>query len=286
MTARNRYTTAIVLSSLILSACGSSKKTTGDAATLPHLYLENVVADGNDADWKTAQLQYNKTAKTVYAISNDKEAIHLLLRFADQAQQAKVMRAGLEVWLDPKGGKKKTISVKYPLKNSLPPGEAPEAGMRPQQDGQRPDMNDMREKMLLEKNTIVLAGFKTEQNGTFNIRQSINVKAAIKYEKSDLVYELTIPYSALDEPLNFDKPLSMGISIKGMEMPSRGNGGGGMSAGGGMRPGGGGMGGGMGGRGGGGGMGQRGGGQAPGGGQREDMSQENSFWVKFALVKK
>ena len=50
-----------------------------------------------------------------FGVQNDERFVYVCLRAADRRAAAQILRAGLIVWFDPKGGKDKVLGVHYPL---------------------------------------------------------------------------------------------------------------------------------------------------------------------------
>jgi hypothetical protein len=264
-------TTAIV-SLILLESCGSSKKTGSSSGTAEDNYSRQLtpVIDGKMDEWGETLL-YDNDTKCIYAIANDNSALYIAIKSADRIQQMKIVRGGMEIWIDNKAKKKKSIGVKFPLGGGnmpMPTGRASGSGQ---------DSKEMRQQMKLQMLRMDLTGFKEDLNGLHDVYSNMQIKPVIDWDNKDnMVYELVIPFAALDETVRADlNNISIGIFIKGLKMEQ--GSGGGMPAGG---PPGGGM------RGGGGPPGgMRPGGGMPDQGQMEKMSKENSFWTKYTIAK-
>ena len=273
------FITAIV-SLILLESCSSSKKASSSSGSSEDKFYSRrltPVIDGKMNEWGDALLFDNST-KCIYAIANDDTALYIVIKAADRTQQMKIVQGGMEIWIDDKAKKKKSIGVKFPLGGgsmSMPAGRTNSSGQDSKEIRQL-----MRQQMKLKMLREELTGFKEGFNGSYDVYSNVRVKPVIDWDDNDnMVYELVIPFATLDETVRANlNNISIGIFIKGLKMEE--GSGGGMPAGG---PPGGGM------RGGGGppggGMRPGGGGGMPDRGQMGDMSKDNSFWTKYTIAK-
>ncbi|MFI5148186.1 MAG: hypothetical protein ACHQRM_00520 [Bacteroidia bacterium] len=243
-----------------------------------------VVADGNPQEWEIPLRFYDGKSKLAYTISNDLENLYICIRMTDDASQVKVMKAGMQIWIDTTGGNKQTTGILFPQR----PPQIPETGARTGSSetggGNRtsrtdagnhsPAMAKMRNSFQKDYKEMMLTGFKAPIRGSVPLSNDFGLQVGInwdanKYDSSYImIYEAVIPfrtfYHAKLTQADSLKPLGITILVNAVPHPP--SQGGGQHAGG-NRGGGGGMGGGMGGGGmRGGGMG--GGGRRGGGGGR------------------
>lgn len=219
---------------------------------------------------------YDKESKVMYAISNDAQSVIVSLKIGDPLQQMKLMRNGLEVWVDYKGKTNKKTGIKYPLPSS---GGFQQQGMQAPRNSnpdETPSIRPMIELLMATKREVELVGFKEELNGKFDITGIKTINIGIGFgEKDTILYQCSIPFSAFAQALDFSRTFSVGIVLKGMERPDMNGagmpGGGGPPAGA-MMSSGGGMGGGR----------MRGmGGGMPDMREMEKMFSDNIIWQKI-----
>lgn len=278
------YLLSLMFASILIISCGGSKTATGttEANSKPtgENYTTNKLTptiDGQITEWADSLFTYDNTAKIRYAVANDASNIYVAIISLDRMQQMKMVNGGTEIWIDSKVKKNKSLGVKYPIGGEEM--KMPERTSGQQQPNPEQMKIEVRSKMI----RMELLGFKTDFNGQQSIYSPSQVNPVIDWNKQgDMVYEIAIPYNALQEEDAANiKNISVGIIIKGMQMPNMSGGGmpGGGMPGGGM-PGGGAPGG-----------GRPPGGGMPGGGSRPDMSQmenmskENTIWTKYTVVK-
>jgi hypothetical protein len=268
-------TTTIVLL-IFLQSCGSSKKTVSSSAAPEEKYYSRrltPVTDGKMNEWGDT-LAYDNSTKCIYAVANDDSALYIAIKASDRMQQMKIVQGGMEIWIDDQAKKKKTTGIKFPLGGGKM--EMPSSGSSAGGQNAKEMAKQMRLQMKLKMLSMELTGFKEHLNGLQSVYSNVPVKAVIEWDdKDNMIYELAIPFAALDQQVNADlNNISIGVFIKGLKMePGPG---GGMPAGGppagGMRPPGGGM--------------RSGGGGMPNQDELENMSRDNSFWTKYTIAKK
>src|ERR1700755_2334652 len=76
-----------------------------------------VVVDGNAGEWGELNL-YDEDTKLFFAIGNDSNNIYLCFENTDQANQMKMMRAGMKISLTTKGKNKHDATIEFPLPQS------------------------------------------------------------------------------------------------------------------------------------------------------------------------
>lgn len=245
----------------------------------------NIVVDGNAKEWGDSLRYYNAEKKFNYSIANDKDNLYMAIIIKDHFDQMKILHAGVTFSIDPKGKKKETYSLTFPLTvggQQLPPVQKDDNGEVTKED---------REELVRERITtlrgIKVTGFKDIEDDMITTSNTYGIKAAINYnDNGDLVWEAAIPLSFFHTDDLTKNEWAFNFKINGLTKPSAhpdseqgpGQNGGGFGGGGG-RGGGHGGGGGRGGHGG-----NRGGAQQGDTGQGE-MFKSEDFWEKFYLAK-
>ena len=92
---------------LFTTGCRSDK-------VISHWKDHPITIDGDQSDWQTGYLWVAKGKPVTMGVSNDESYLYLTLSTSDQELMLKALRLGLIVWLDPTGGTKKTLGIKYP----------------------------------------------------------------------------------------------------------------------------------------------------------------------------
>jgi len=273
---------------------------------LDSMWLDRqITVDGDDGDWQGAKL-YVEDWPIDVGVLNDGEYLYLCMTTADRDLQTEVLMRGLELWMDPKGGRRKAVGIRYPQgmaarhSEGVEPEEfgpggpgmrRPGAGSRGGSRGGPGQYDPERFKAAMQRLgaslDILLLESEDDEGRREAMRKDDPLQVRIAYDRGRLVYEARIPLRSAENPLSVIQVsagdrVGVGFKTAEMDMSSmmaqrrRGRGGGmggdgmpGGGLGGGKMPGGG-MGGGM-----------RGG---PGGGMR---AMEASFekWGAVQLAK-
>ncbi len=242
-----------------------------------------MVADGKPTEWKTPLKYYDEKSKLQFAISNDLKNMYFCIRATEKETQTKILRAGLQLWIDTTGNNEHSIGVLFPLSSSTIKSTNKE--QEPQIRVKSPDVSGFKNRFLNGYKEMELSGFKTGINGIGPINSKWGIVTSINWDSAEIMtYEAIIPFNTFykDSITVHDSLKLMGVSLvlNGLTMPEtkhEDTGGGGSRGGGGMH-GGGGM------RGGGGG-GHRGGGTSGGGGYQGSnyLYEKNTIKKIFQL---
>ncbi len=262
-----------------LSAQGTQNNLQGPPA--------NINIDGDLKDWGDSLRYYNEEKKLNYALANDKDYLYAAIRVSDRLDKMKVLNAGITLSIDPKGKKKDSFMLTFPL---AAPDEKPEFARPKDDNGEitQVDRDELMRERITKLRYIKVVGFKDIEGDMITTSNTYGIKTAINYDANgDLVYEAAIPLSFFHAGNDaFKSEWAFNFKINGFQRPA-GPGGAeqeGGSFGGGGRGGRGGMGGGRGGRGGRGGMGG-GAGRGVAGGAGE-IAKSVDFWEKYYLSNK
>ncbi len=81
----------------------------------------DIRVDGSDEEWRGQTLPVKKEHFSL-GIMNDGEWLYICLPTKDVGTKAQIDTAGLVVWLDPEGGKKRRFGIHFPVPNPPQPG--------------------------------------------------------------------------------------------------------------------------------------------------------------------
>ena len=207
------------------AACGAFQRFSA-LSRVPEL---PVVIDGKIYDWR-GKLYVIEDVPVAFGFLNDKENLYVCLLAEDAETRTQILRRGLTVWIDPRGGRAKTLGIKFPIGQTpgqrAPAGEKAEAGTGVAPEGR---MNELE---------IIRSDERTSQRMSLDQARGIEVTAVPS--ASQLVYELKIPLLATGEGAiavgaEPGKTIGVGFEMgKFQESPrpgGRGGGGGGMTGG-------------------------------------------------------
>lgn len=256
-------------------------------ATMPQYHLKpapkNIIVDGSIKEWGDSLSYYSPEERLHYAITNNKDTLYLAVKIYDRSEIMRILNAGLTFSIDPKGKKKETYSLTYPLNvqggSSIPfnrnPGE--------NEGVSKEERNELLQEKLTRLRGIKVVGFKDIEDDMITTSNTYGIQTAINYDEAgNLIYEEAIPLKFFHADNKTE--WAFNIRINGIQRPKPTENSNGENEGGGGRRGGmgsGGMGGG-GGRHGGGGS-RHSGGQS-GGDNGGEMAKSVDFWRKFYLA--
>jgi hypothetical protein len=180
----------------------------------PSCYKEGIIVNGNSSEWENSLFSYSKTAQVNYGIVNDTSAFYICIRIADEPEQMKVLRSGIEIRFNSKGKKKAEATLHFPI------GGRTDIGGR-LDPGNRQDRKTMHLMFLLQMQDMDLNGFKNGVNGFQNIKSGKNgVLAAVNWDSANvMVYEARVPFNVFVQDVRSAEPLAVGIVIKGAPKP-------------------------------------------------------------------
>lgn len=227
----------------------------------------DIVVDGRSMDWLDT-LTYVEEFNVSVGITNDTDYLYICAVVENPLVRMQVMRQGLTVWFDPKGGRKKTMGIRFPLGSQ---------GMRerPAEFGEEPDIEKLQRMFPMSFNELEILGPGRKEKRRMRKAEAKGIDVTMSVSSGKLVYELKIPLmNRSDRPyaINVQPGSSFGIGIETSpridmgQSPRRKTGGMRRPAGGGNS-----------------GMGGRGGmGQMPGGG-RPGMPKNLKLWLSVSL---
>jgi len=149
---------------------------------------------------------------------NDDSTLYIALTTYDKQAIMQVLR-GLTIWIDITGKKNKSFGIKYPLETEV--FELRDINSR--NTGQNEDFEYLIHQRLLQQNDLIVIDDGIQQYQR-NDSSDDNIKAMMKYNEGDLVYELKIPLAEFY--LASADIISIGIEsveMKIPEMPNRGS---------------------------------------------------------------
>jgi len=265
-----------ILAGMILTACSPK------IADKISWQSNPVIIDGKAVEYQHMRNYINET-KMVYSLSNNSKNLYLCLKTSDEIMQRKIIRAGMEIWIDTTTKAKKQIGILYPLPNShkmnLGEMQVPVNNER-----KMPDITKMKQMFTLEQTSMQLVGFKHNISGLRHLEDNSGIKVKLNWDSTNtMIYEVVVPLKTFySEPVsNSDstKSFNLTIEVNGIAMPKMPLGdrpGGGDDPGGGMQGGG-----------------MQGGGMQGGPphgsnsmGNMSTMTEKNTFTKKFRLAVK
>ena len=172
-----------------------------------------IVADGNDCDWKSYNKYYDKDTRTMTGFVNNENDLYIFMSSHDQRIKRQILESGLTVWFDPEGGKEKKLGVRFPvgmphfMRNPMVPDRLDRIL---HQSEKMSDIECQRELQLLgpgegEQKTLLASDVH---------KYDINVM--VREIEGNFVYELKIPLTLKDQigyavKTDFTKSIGVGF---------------------------------------------------------------------------
>ncbi len=188
----------------------------------------DVTIDGNCDEWPQPFNFYNGETKLQYRIANDTSNIYICFKVTDQQAQMKMMRAGINVWIDPKGKKKESTGIHFPMKQdrsatgetAMPPSE--QSAQIPGQALPKHDFRNFKARAASKQITMKVQGFAGVPGEVIGIKNSTGILAAFSWDTLDILcIEYQIPIAlALQHPFTATdtiKPLGIGFVVNALE---------------------------------------------------------------------
>jgi len=153
----------------------------------------NIVVDGSIKEWGDSLRYYNSEKKINFAIANTKDTLYMAIRVNDRSEQTRILKAGLTFSIDPKGKKKETYSLTFPLNVG---GTAPKTDFSNIGDVSPQERAELQKERLTTLRGIRCVGFKDIEDEMITTANTYGIKAAVNYDDNDyLVCEAAIPMS-------------------------------------------------------------------------------------------
>ncbi|MFT3678802.1 MAG: hypothetical protein QM791_00930 [Ferruginibacter sp.] len=192
-----------------------------------------VKVDGDSREWVQPFKYYDATTKLFFAFANDDQNLYLCFQVPNEAEQIKIMRAGMEVTITARGKKKIKGTLTYPFlqENDTLPGEQPGKDEKTGNDhkwqtGIKGDHSKWKGKIKAE-------GFITA-NAVMDADNTTGLNIAAAWDSAHkFAYEISIPLKELfGEEFNINdigKELSLDVVVNAVTKRDRpvnnGNGG-------------------------------------------------------------
>ena len=203
-----RYIFAFAAFLLAAAGCGQPEV---DSNLLNH----SIEIDETNLDWNGLDVLIDEKTGSRVAIANDGTDLYLRFATIDAGIQAQVLRYGLIVWFDGKGGKRRSFGVKYPMKpvmgysesgdygdGDIPAGREPsipedrDVGVGKQRQGRRqPDPPDIGKLFELVPEALEIIGPGENMRMLNNLRQArqSGIFVSLERREGELIYEIRVP---------------------------------------------------------------------------------------------
>lgn len=248
------------------------------------------ITDGKVSEWPEQKFETDPGTGIKWASDNDEQNLYLALIITDSRMQMKMIRNGMELYIDPKGKKKEGKGISFPIKREQgTENSAMNFGTQKNEndteqetpDQKKARLKTLRAEMALNLTSMKVFGFSADEAEEQGLLKPGSANIAFAWDSSDaMCIEYEIPLSLLGTSSSVtQKEISIGWKLNGFQRSSSENSSSG-SSGGNWH-----------GRGEGGGRGNYGGGNHSHGSQDntsgqqnfENMMKDQSFWTKYTV---
>lgn len=216
----------LIPQAILLTACLYATKTEAAGITDTTAIVHTI--DGNASEWKPDRFETDKELQLSYAADHDANYLYVILKVPDQRMQMKIMRQGMNMYLDKKGKKREGTGIAFPLRQNQPQtnfGRGGRNGGAPgEQPGDQPDPKAMRETLASTMVLLRTFGFEGQEDNLHPIALPGKANISFDWDAAEaLVIEYVVPMSFLGKPSDLNgKPLAIGWKINGMQSPDGG----------------------------------------------------------------
>jgi hypothetical protein len=181
---------ALLLSLSILGTAGCRSFSTFSVDSRPT--DQKIVVDGRSDDWSGKTYVVGDGEVSV-GFMNDGEDLYICLLAQNDALREQIMAGGLIVWIDPKGGEKKTLGIKFPLgRPAKGPRERPRDDQKPRDEENEEAPGSDPPPENAPAGLEIVTSEKGAPRG-YDPNEAPGIETAIEPSRGFLVYEIKIP---------------------------------------------------------------------------------------------
>jgi hypothetical protein len=176
-----------------------------------------VKADGNAWEWKKPLRYYDPSSKLQYTFSNDLKNMYICVRATNEESQQKILRGGMQIWIDTTGKAKERSGILFPL----PETETKEDLKRERTQDPETANFKTKKKFRNDRTELELTGFKPPAAGVLPLQNIYGVSANLNMDSLDiLTYEAIIPFRTFFKdsllPADSSRVFSFKIVVNGL----------------------------------------------------------------------
>lgn len=203
---------------------------------------EQIIIDGMRNDWQN-RLYFLNEQQIGYGITNDDENLYICITTSNRGSIFQIAGQGFTIWIDPKGGKRKTFGIHFPLgQKQLDIGKMHDFARENQLDRRLLINSVTRIKYFNQIQTEYEIIKKGRENEYRSLSDNDDIKIKFQNNRNSLIYEIKIPFSEIEENFSLVKNnnvrhigigfvskelLKPGFKGNGVQMVGRGQGRGG-----------------------------------------------------------
>src|ERR1700744_5257820 len=183
----------------------------------------HIVVDGEVKEWGDSLSYYSPAERLNYAVSNTKDTLYMAAKIYDRSEVARIMHEGITFAFDPKGKKKETFSITFPLnvgKPSQPMFEHDKTD--PEDTVSKADREELMRERITTLRGIKVVGFKDVEDENITTSNTYGFQTAIDFDEAgNLVCEVAIPIHFFHVDDTFKTQWAVDIKINGIQRPAQ-----------------------------------------------------------------
>ncbi|HEY1871184.1 MAG TPA: hypothetical protein VGG71_09005 [Chitinophagaceae bacterium] len=185
------------------------------------------VLDGKATEWPSQKFEMDAGTGIKYAVDNDQHDLYLALLIPDQRMQIKMMRQGMDLYIDLKGKKKEGKGIEFPVKRDPSENEQlinsgnSENPAQETPEQRKAKMKAMRATMALNLASMKVFGFSSNEPDEQGLLMQGSANVAFAWDSTDaMCIEYRIPDSLISISSISEKEISLGWKINGFQKPT------------------------------------------------------------------
>lgn len=156
----------------------------------------DITLDGKGGDWLGAKYYFEDSGVSVGLI-NDGKYLYVSMMTENPMLRTQIMRQGLIVWLDPRGGKNKTFGIKFPLGRQGGEQDEEETDSRAMMD--EIAREELMQRLQESMTELEVLGPDDEVLGRMDIENTKGIEVQMRNAGGTFVYELMVPLATSEE---------------------------------------------------------------------------------------
>jgi hypothetical protein len=176
----------------------------------------------SSAEWVEPLRFYDSKSHLQYSVSNDLNNLYLCIKATDEQSQFKILKAGMQVWIDTLEQKKPQVGIYFPqIKRYSPETEPLEKKF-----GQKHDVTQQKKLFLAEYKEIKIAGFKPFVGNNLPLHNDFRISVDISWDSLNIMYcKAILPFKTFyKESLSEKdsvKAFNFSIIVNAIQMPEK-----------------------------------------------------------------
>ena len=187
--------------------------------------------DGKSDEWPQPFNYYDGNTKLQFAFANDTANIYICLKITDDPTQLRLFNGGLGIWIDPKGKKKETCGVSFPLKGDPHQGGEGSQGKHKKQNeymegldpsAQKSDAIRLKQHAFLTQTTLRVKGFTGVPEQVLPLKNDFGINVAFYWDSLNILsleykFPITLFLGHSLTPADTLKPISVAFIEPALE---------------------------------------------------------------------